>query len=200
MAQKNDQGTAVWVNPGGTASFSYGGGGLTGIGAVYAMANPKGPGGQVMTTSQGLEGTNEAGGSTTSGSMSEPVPASAHVPPDASNLIHENLGSGSHPPSVSFPAAAVIPLSRYQTAPGRTVWRRSCPPGRYGTVTVTGQRGPAMPRATLLVSSHPASNRLDDTKSQNQGMPVPAHGTWFPAPIFGRINGSHSLGEPDHDR
>lgn len=84
MAQKNDQGTAVWVNPGGTASFSYGGGGLTGIGAVYAMANPKGPGGQVMTTSQGLEGTNEAGGSTTSGSMGEPVPASAPVPPDAS--------------------------------------------------------------------------------------------------------------------
>ena len=64
MAQKNDQGTAVWVKPGGTASFSYGGGGLTGIGAVYAMANPKGPGGQIMTTSQGLEGTNEAGGVT----------------------------------------------------------------------------------------------------------------------------------------
>lgn len=83
MAQENDQGTAVWVNPGGTASFSYGGG-LTGIGAVYAMANPKGPDGQVMTTFQGLEGTNEAGGSTTSGSMSEPVPASAPVPPDAS--------------------------------------------------------------------------------------------------------------------
>lgn len=131
MAQKNDQGTAVWVNPGGTASFSYGGGGLTGIGAVYAMANPKGPGGQVMTTSQGLEGTNEAGGSTTSGSMSEPVPASAHVPPDASNLIHENLGSDSHPPSVPFPAAAVIPcrgIRRRLDVPSgadpvpRTVW------------------------------------------------------------------------------
>ena len=132
MAQKNDQGTAVWVNPGGTASFSYGGGGLTGIGAVYAMANPKGPGGQVMTTSQGLEGTNEAGGSTTSGSMSEPVPASAHVSPDASNLIHENLGSGSHPPSVSFPRCGSHPpvavsdgAWTYRLAPilsPRTVW------------------------------------------------------------------------------
>jgi hypothetical protein len=132
MAQKNDQETAVWVNPGGTASFSYGGGGLTGIGAVYAMANPKGPGGQVMTTSQGLKGTNEAGGSTTSGSMSEPVPASAHVPPDASNLIHENLGSGSHPPSVPFPRCGSHPpvavsdgAWTYRLAPimsPRTVW------------------------------------------------------------------------------
>jgi hypothetical protein len=114
--------------------------------------------------------------------------------------MHENLGSGSHPPSVSFPAAAVIPRRgirrRLDVPPGTD----PAPQDGYGTVAVTGQRGPAMPRATLLVSSHPASNRLDDTKSQNHGMPVPAHGTWFPAPISGRINGSHSLGEPDHDR
>lgn len=180
MAQKNDQGTAVWVNPGGTASFSYGGGGLTGIGAVYAMANPKGPGGQVMTTSQGLEGTNEAGGSTTSGSMSEPVPASAHVSPDASNLIHENLGSGSHPPSVSFPAAAVIPLSRYQTAPGRTVWRRSCPPGRYGTVTrhrPTRPRDAAGHSVGVITSGQQSAGRHEK--------PEPGHaraGTWHLVP------------------
>jgi len=199
MAQKNDQGTAVWVNPGGTASFSYGGG-LTGIGAVYAMANPKGPGGQVMTTSQGLEGTNEAGGSTTSGSMSEPVPASAHVPPDASNLIHENLGSDSHPPSVPFPAAAVIPC--------RGIRRRLDVPSGADPVPQDGmERLPSQANAAPrcrgpLCWCHHIRPAIGWTtrKARTRACPLPAHGTWFPAPISGRINGSHSLGEPDYDR
>ncbi len=62
--QFNNFGPLTWVAKGGTANYSYGGGGLTGIGAVYAMANPYTPNGQVMTTSQGLEGTNATGGVT----------------------------------------------------------------------------------------------------------------------------------------
>jgi hypothetical protein len=62
--QLNNFGPPIWVNPGGTAGYHYGGGGLTGIGAVYAMANPYTPNGQVMATSQGLEGTNATGGVT----------------------------------------------------------------------------------------------------------------------------------------
>ena len=62
--QLNNFGPSVWLNPGASTNYRYGGGGLTGIGAVYAMANPQTPNGQVMTTSQGLEGTNATGGVT----------------------------------------------------------------------------------------------------------------------------------------
>ncbi|MGA2830215.1 MAG: hypothetical protein ABSF03_29375 [Streptosporangiaceae bacterium] len=64
MASLTNFGSVVFLAVSGSLEYHYGGGGLTGIGAVYAMANPYTPNGKVMTTSQGLEGTNATGGVT----------------------------------------------------------------------------------------------------------------------------------------